>query len=691
MDLPKETVALLIYENNVNKTGWANLELRTYEGFSDEIQSYMAGVIEGYITGELIHMNYRNRIEGYCDERKRFCELLKEFTENNTKFVETMIEKNKNNDYWHQIGLKAIVMKGKDFNKNNDYWHQLDLIYKQINGLEEGYKINGLEEGYKVWKVENNIKNPTERQYLSEIFWLNVGSELSNLRSILTPNSTVRYRGHCSAIVKPLADGSDLFVAHNTWSGFETMLRIMKKYSFAFNTLQSNHTKRIAGHSVSFSSSPGRIFSGDDYYVLSSGLVVQETTISNRNLSLYKDIKAEEIVFEFIRNVVSNRLAESGKEWTQLFGPYNSGTYNNQFMIVDYKLFKKGTKVSKLADNLLWIVEQNNCLFMIVDYKLFKKGTKVSELADNLLWIVEQLPDFIHSADVTPVLRSQGYWASYNVPYFQDIYQISGNEDLFRKSGPYYSYNLTARALIFKREESKVTDLKTLYSLMRYNDFKKDPLSECKVYNKECIPPYSADLTIAARNDLNEVNGSYPIDSWKREAEGATDAKMTNSSMVKDLEMLAVSGPTDAQQPPFQWSTSGFKDNHYGHPDLFNFKPIYVKWFPKSYETADDECIPPYSADLTIAARNDLNEVNGSYPIDSWKREAEGATDAKMTNSSMVKDLEILAVSGPTDAQQPPFRWSTSGFKDNHYGHPDLFNFKPIYVKWFPKSILCLI
>ncbi|CAG2181464.1 unnamed protein product, partial [Oppiella nova] len=229
------------------------------------------------------------------------------------------------------------------------------------------------------------------------------------------------------------------------------MLRILKKYSFAFNTLQSNHTKRIAGHSVSFSSSPGFISSGDDFYVLSSGLVVQETTNQNKNQSLYQHIKADNILFEFIRNVVANRLAESGKEWTQLFGPYNSGTYNNQFMIVDYKLFKK--------------------------------GTKVTELADNLLWVLEQMPDIIHSADVTPILRAQGYWASYNVPYFQDIYQLSGNEDLFRKFGPYYSYNSTARALIFKREESKVTDLKTLYSLMRYNDFKKDPLSECKVYN----------------------------------------------------------------------------------------------------------------------------------------------------------------------------------------------------------------
>ncbi|CAG2104490.1 unnamed protein product, partial [Medioppia subpectinata] len=456
-----------------SKTYWAKLELTTYDRFSDEIQSVMSGILEGYITGELIHMNYRNNIEGLCDKRQRFCELLKQFKENNTKFVEEMIAKN----------------------KNNDYWHQLDLIYKQINGLEAGYHL---------WKVQNDIKNTTESQYLSEIFWINVGSEMYNLERILTPDSTtLRYRDHCSAIVKPLADGSDLFVAHNTWSGLETMLRVMKRYSFAFNTV-ANKTKKIAGHSVSFSSSPGFIFSGDDYYVLSSKLVVQETTNHNYNQSLYQHIRADNILFEFIRNVVANRLADSGKEWTDLFAQYNSGTYNNQFMIVDYKLFKKGTK---------------------------------------------------------------GYWASYNVPYFKDIYDRSGNAEEYAKLGPFYSYNDTARALIFRRDQSKIVDLKTLFSLMRYNDFKKDPLSECRIYNKVCVPPYSADLSIAARNDLNDVNGKYPIDGWAHRAEGATDAKMTNSSMVEELELLAVSGPTDQQQPPFQWSKSGFKNNHFGQPD----------------------------------------------------------------------------------------------------------------------------
>ncbi|CAG2100801.1 unnamed protein product [Medioppia subpectinata] len=334
------------------------------------------------------------------------------------------------------------------------------------------------------------------------------------------------------------------------------MLRIVKKYSFAFNTVESKPVKRIAGHSVSFSSSPGLVFSCDDYYILSSGLVVQETTNANNNPSLYRDIRADNIVLEFARNLVANRLANSGKEWTDLFGAHNSGTYNNQFMVVDYKLFKK--------------------------------GTKVSDLPNNLLWIIEQMPTLVRVADVTHVLRSQGYWASYNVPYFKDIYDMSGDAELFRKMGPFYSHDKTARAQIFHRDQSKVTDLKTLYQLMRYNDFKHDPLSQCETYNQVCDPPNSAGLAIASRSDLSDPDGQYPIEWWEYQDECATDAKMTNSSMVSQLQMLAVSGPTDVQQPAFRWSTSGMDGSHFGHPDLFNFAPIYVKWFPNSYETAQD-------------------------------------------------------------------------------------------------------
>lgn len=40
--------------------------------------------------------------------------------------------------------------------------------------------------------------------------------------------------------------------------------------------------------------------------------------------------------------MVANRLATDGKSWSDIFQQYNSGTYNNQWMVVDYNKFKKG-------------------------------------------------------------------------------------------------------------------------------------------------------------------------------------------------------------------------------------------------------------------------------------------------------------------------------------------------------------
>jgi hypothetical protein len=256
------------------------------------------------------------------------------------------------------------------YSETNDYWHQLNLIYKQLEGMEKGFEL---------WQKENN-RTPVENQVLNPVLVLNLVEEIEEFEKFLNPEP-VRYEGHCSALIKPLADGSDLFVAHEMWASFDSMLRIMKKYKFAFKSIEK---ERIPGHSVAFSSYPGHIYSSDDYYILSSGLVVQETTIENYNNSLWQNIHANAVVFVFVRNIIANRLANSGKEWTDIFGLYNSGTYNNQFMIIDYKLYKT--------------------------------GTELSELKDDLLWVLEQMPGMIRAADVTHVLREQGYWASFNIP-----------------------------------------------------------------------------------------------------------------------------------------------------------------------------------------------------------------------------------------------------------------------------------
>ena len=47
--------------------------------------------------------------------------------------------------------------------------------------------------------------------------------------------------------------------------------------------------------------------------------------------------------------------------------------------------------------------------------------------------------------------------------------------------------------------------------------------------------------------------------------------------MFKNLEFIAVSGPTYDQQPPFQWSKADFADAcpHVGQPDIFKFETIH--------------------------------------------------------------------------------------------------------------------
>ena len=63
------------------------------------------------------------------------------------------------------------------------------------------------------------------------------------------------------------------------------------------------------------------------------------------------------------------------------------------------------------------------------------------------------------------------------------------------KYGDWFTYDKTPRALIFKRDHGKVVDLESMERMMRYNDFKNDPLSAC-----QCIPLHSsAENAISAR------------------------------------------------------------------------------------------------------------------------------------------------------------------------------------------------
>jgi len=131
------------------------------------------------------------------------------------------------------------------------------------------------------------------------------------------------------------------------------------------------------------------------------------------------------------------------------------------------------------------------------------------------------MPGYVRREDKTDVLTSQGYWASYNVPYFPDVFELMGNKQLVKQYGDYFTHDKCPRAQIFKRDQGKVVDLHSMMLLMRSNDFEHDPLSRCN-----CTPPYSSENTISARNDLNPINGTYPFPALSHRSHGAIDAKV---------------------------------------------------------------------------------------------------------------------------------------------------------------------
>ncbi|XP_007529445.1 putative phospholipase B-like 2 [Erinaceus europaeus] len=507
-----DAVAWANLSNAIHETGWAFLEVHTSGHCNDSLQAYAAGVVEAAVSQELIYMHWMNTVVNYCgpfEYEVGYCEKLKSFLEINLDWMQKMMQTGEDTSYWHQVRLTLL----------------------QLKGLEDSY--------------EGTIAFPTGSFTVKPLGFLllQLSGDLEDLEPALNKTKTKRVlgSGSCSALIKLLPGHSDLLVAHNTWNSYRHMLRIIKKYWFHFQEGPQDDSPLVVGNKQTFSSYPGTIFSCDDFYILGSGLVTLETTIGNRNPDLWKYVRPKGCVLEWVRSLVANRLAIDGASWADVFKKFNSGTYNNQWMVVDYKAF---------------IPRQPN------------PGSRV-------LTVLEQIPGMVVVADKTTELYQKTYWASYNIPYFQVVFNVSGLPSLVARYGDWFSYDRNPRAQIFQRDHSLVHDVDSMLRLLRYNNYLHDPLSLCQ----SCQPKPNAENAISARSDLNPANGSYPFQALQQRSHGGIDAKVTNVSLVRALGLLAVSGPTWDQLPPFQWSTSPFSGLlHMGQPDLWKFLPVEVWW-----------------------------------------------------------------------------------------------------------------
>ncbi|KFQ59205.1 Putative phospholipase B-like 2, partial [Pelecanus crispus] len=374
---------------------------------------------------------------------------------------------------------------------------------------------------------------------------LQLGGDLEDLESALHRSSPRRVlgSGSCSALLKLLPGRRDLLVAHDTWTSYQSMLRIIKKYTLPFRTSAGGNSQ-IPGSIQVFSSYPGTIFSGDDFYILSSGLVALETTIGNNNPARWK--------------YPDPRGREGGTGWRDA-PPRQQGCPQG------------GAGCRRDAFVLLGARYNNQ--WMVVDYNAFVPGRESPP--PGVLTVLEQIPGLVVAADQTELLYQQGYWASYNLPYFEEIFNASGNMELVKKYGDWFTYDKNPRAQIFRRNQTLVHDLDSMVRLMRSNNYLRDPLSRCT----GCDPPQNAENAISARSDLNPANGPYPFTALRQRCHGGTDMKVTSWGMAPTFGLVAVSGPTWDDVPPFRWSTSPCSTLlHMGHPDLWTFPPVKVHW-----------------------------------------------------------------------------------------------------------------
>ncbi|CAN7985572.1 unnamed protein product [Ixodes hexagonus] len=502
-------VAWATFQNDINFSGWTFLEVESNASYPDGVQAYAAGAVEAYLTHDLMEQQYNNMYARYCDKQPEYCERLEKFLLENLNYSDSQAHLHESTD---------------------PYWHMVHLQMKQLAGLSDHFENKTL-------NVSNEYLNVTRALFF------NVEGDLMDLEKVfgrVEDEESIGQTPACSVLIKAGPDNDDILFAHETWFSYKSMLRIEKKYTFPWHyTSESNEI--IPGRIISMSSYPGKVISLDDFYLASTGLAITETSIDNDNESLWSYVEPDNAPLTWVRAIVASRLATNGSQWVSIFGRLNSGTLNNQWMVLDYNLFTPGAPIGK-----------------------------------NTLWILEQMPNITKSKDVSEFLQNQRYWSSYNIAFFPDIFNISGQPALVEKYGNYYSYDMTPRAQIFRREQDKVVDVDTMLSLMRYNNYTHDPASRCN-----CTPPYNPVYAIASRYDLLDPQGRYDVPRMTRRPVGATDMKLTNYAMFKNLEFIAINGPTfhaDGSVPPFEWSTSGFNDQHVGHPDKWMFGPTYHRW-----------------------------------------------------------------------------------------------------------------
>lgn len=502
----KSSHAWADWQDSINQTGWYNLHVTGIEGVNSDDMLLCGGALEGYLSQERIFDHYR---------------LIKEmedrdFDGNKNPEHETQIQNTLNFFNDNLLYIRGSIYAYPEV----PYWREIALIMKQFDGFVIGYNK----------KADITAKTSEIDPHLNETFlWLiqsegdlgdvmgSVPAEATNrgpTREIITPGE------HCSGLIRLLDNYGDIFFSHDAWSDYRELHGELKEYNFPIPDFKA--------HRITMSTRVGKLASYDDYYVSDAGLFVLETTLNNFNEELSAGNVKPQTLFTWIRAVHATWCTDNGKDWTDTFIKHNSGTYNNQYIVLDSKKFKR-----------------------------FEKPTT------DLLWIIEQMPGIYRSKDITDQLVNEGYFPSFNTPWFEDIFNIAHYPQHIAEwgeDGSYWDYYTAARYLIYKREMPRITDFDAFKQMMIYNNWKKDLYSNGDPGQQ-----------ILSRYDQRMLG--FHKEHWPRRAFGGLDSKCLKlTEATARLHFHARASPPYENNPVWEFGTEEWKDIHYyGLPKRWNF------------------------------------------------------------------------------------------------------------------------
>ena len=502
--------------NDMNTTGWGTLAVEANAAApSDAVAAFGAGYVEAALTADLIDLTWQN-----MRSQASPSDAALAFVEANTAWVRAQ-------------AAAAAAAAETDATAADTYWASVANVYAQLDGIAAGYDAH-----------RGALQHLTPTQLLL----LGMTVELGDVEQAVNASARPDYGAmtaselegyvfahtHCSAMIKVSADLRELYASHNTWCSYAAMLRLFKTYTLPFKATAAQGgatTYMFSGYSAT-------IAGIDDFYITDRQLAVLETTNSVFNGSLFDAVTVQNAVPYWVRVTVATRGASTAKDWHEIFYRYNSGTYNNQWMTVDYKLFTPG-----------------------------------EPLGAGLFWVSEQIPGFHHAEEQTMALQ-RGHWPSYNVPFYQDVYDKSGFPAIVRQFGPSRSYELAPRALIFRRDaDSAAQDLDGVRRFMRLNRW--NVTSAATHGRLDPLFP-TPDAAIAARADLMPQGAAG--DGRGPRLGGAIDCKIVTAEMMGAMTVTAIAGPTNngvsgGDQPVFRWAGDWNNGSfpHFGHPSSFDF------------------------------------------------------------------------------------------------------------------------